>query len=196
MTRLISFFLLSIPLVAQSQTVRQTMIIEDESTFRISGKSSVNSFDCQIVQGFCGESVDVCYNLQATTVKFDNTKFSIPVNQFDCGSNFITRDMKKTLKAEEYPFMQFELLSIINFDNLNCNNSKAETLVTIAGVTNRYLLNYDISQLDEDTFKIKLNSTFDINDFNLNPPSALMGLIKVDKTIDVSLSLQTRIEQP
>ncbi|MEQ8928144.1 MAG: hypothetical protein RLO81_20175 [Fulvivirga sp.] len=194
MNKLIVFLLLSIPIKSNSQSVTKTMVIEEESTFKISGKSSVNSFDCHIIQGFCGESVSVSYNVQATTVKFSNTKFSIPVKQFDCGSKFITRDMKETLKAEDHPFMEFELISIRNFDDLNCENSKAETLVTIAGITNRYLLNYDISKLDEVSYRIKLNSTFDINDFNLDPPTALMGLIKVDETIGVSLTLHTRFE--
>lgn len=170
------------------------MIIEPESTFKISGKSNVNQFDCKIEEGFCGKSVNVCYSVEDSSLKFSNTKFSIPVNEFDCGSKYITRDMKSTLKSDEYPFMTFELLNITNFEELNCGNSKAETLVTIAGVTNKYYLDYLLHKTDTDKFEILIHSTFDINDFKLETPTALMGMIKVSDTINVSLTLLTRFE--
>lgn len=194
MRRLVTLLLLSYPTLTHSQIMTQTLIIEPESTFKISGKSNVNQFDCKIEEGFCGKSVNVCYNIQDSSLKFSNTKFSIPVDQFDCGSKYITRDMKATLKAEEYPKMTFELLRISNFEELNCGNSKAETLVTIAGVTNRYFLDYNLYKTDIETYEIHINSTFDINDFDLKTPTALMGLIKVNETINVSLTLLTHFE--
>ncbi len=185
---LVSLSLL-VPSIAFAQTTTM-VIIEPESSFRLSGVSNVNEFDCRIVEGFCGEQLSVCYEAKDGFISFDNTKFSLTVEKFDCESNYITRDMKKTLKGEKFPFMHFQLLNIENFDPIDFNDSRAETLITIAGKTNKYFLKYEVLPIDAKSFHINFKSEFDIKEFGIDPPTAMMGLIKVNETIFVELNLK------
>lgn len=164
--------------------------IEPSSSFVLSGVSNVNEFDCELKQGFCEDQLKVDYAQKGNQVFFKNASLNLSVSKFDCKSKFITRDMKKTLKEEEFPFMEFELISIGNIDIDNDYCAVAEALVTISGHTNRYQLKYEIKAVSDTTFQIKMSSDFKMKDFQIDPPSAMMGLIKVQDTINVAIDLQ------
>lgn len=193
--KVITFILVTISNILVAQNTK-TLLIEQGSSFRISGISNINEFDCNIQEGFCGESINLYYEWNDDTLIFDNAKFNLPLKNFDCKNRLITMDLKKTLKEDQFPFMHFQLLKTKNFNSENCSDSKAETLVTIAGETNRYYLNYNLAKLDADTYSISIVSIFDMNDFKITPPTALMGLIKVEEKINVSLDLIVRVIKP
>jgi hypothetical protein len=182
-------FLISLGGIIKAQTTTN-LIIEPESTFKLSGVSNVNEFDCKIVEGLCGQQFNACYAQVDNSIAFNNTRFSLDVKKFDCNSSYITRDMKKTLKSEQYPFMYFELISISNlYGDGKYKESLAEALITISGQTNKYYLKYDFKPIDDDTFNVNINSEFDMKDFGIDPPTALMGFIKTEETITVDLNL-------
>jgi hypothetical protein len=183
-------FLVSLGGIIKAQTTTTNLIIEPKSTFILSGVSNVNEFDCKIVEGLCGQQLDVCYAQIDNSIIFNNTRFRLDVQKFDCNSSYITRDMKKTLKSEKYPFMYFELISISNlFGDGQNKESLAETLITISGQTNKYFLTYQFEPIDSDTYSVHINSDFDMKEFGILPPTALMGFIKTEETINVDLNL-------
>ena len=86
-------------------------IIDKTSTLRIDGKSNVNSFTCDIEE----------YNRKDTIISGSYTasepvalsgSLKLEIVQFNCHSSFITRDFRKTLKADEYPQMIIRFLKI------------------------------------------------------------------------------------
>jgi len=181
--------LMLLPALLKAQSISK-FIIEPSSTFILKGISNVNEFDCELQDGFCEDQLVVAYSHEGDHVYFKNANLSLSVSKFDCKSKYITRDMKKTLKEEVFPLMEFQLLSIENFKNEKNLCPLAEALVTISGHTNKYYLKYEIKAISDTTYQITMNSDFKMMDFNIDPPSAMMGLIKVQDTITVDIDLQ------
>ncbi len=171
--------------IISSAQVTTTLVIEPQSTFSLRGVSNVNTFSCEIVEGFCGEELNVCFVENEDIIEFENTQFSVSVDEFDCRNRYITRDMKKALKQEAFPLMNFKLLSISRLED----NPLAEMLITISGKSNFYHLKYSMERIKENTYRLNLNSEFYMQDFDIEPPSALLGLIKVANTIEVDIEL-------
>ncbi|MEQ8244030.1 hypothetical protein [Fulvivirga sp.] len=180
--------LMLIPALLKAQSTSK-FVIDPSSSFTLSGVSNVNEFDCELKEGFCEDQLSIGYSHKNGNVYFKNANLSVSVSKFDCNSKYITRDMKKTLKEEEFPFMEFELLSIENFNNENSTNALAEALVTISGHTNKYFLKYDVEPASKSSYKLKMISDFKMKEFGIDPPSAMMGLIKVHDTITVEIDL-------
>lgn len=184
MKALLFFLALFSSLNVLGQTT-QKLAIDQKSTFTLRGTSNVNSFSCSIIDSFCGEELDVCFTKAGNTISFDNAQFKVEVAQFDCQNKLITRDMQKTLEEEEYPHMNFKLLKINNWEQ----EPTAELQITIAGKTNLYNLKYGLVPVNNQAFKINLNTSFYMSEFDIVAPRALLGLVKVNETIEVDIEL-------
>lgn len=193
--RIKTFIFISIFSITTLKAQKTTKFtIEEDSQFKLSGISNVNEFDCELIKGFCDDELTVCYLEKEGTLSFENTRLDLSVQNFDCKSSPITHDMKKALNHKEFPFMQFELVKIINFNHVGSSKSMAEALVTISGHTNKYLFNYTLDVLSNNAYAIKIISKFNMIDFGITPPTAMMGFIKVDKTITVDLNLKVTMK--
>ncbi len=177
------FLLCSQTLVAQSINKVE---LSSESSFRITGTSNINQFECEIKQGFHESQMAIWSSIEGNKISFKNTKVSINVNQIECANSHITNDLREALKEEEYPTISLELLSITG--RLTKEQDVAKTLIIIAGKSNIYYLKYSVKFLDEKSFQIKLNANLQLQDFDITPPTALMGLIKVNDTITIDLN--------
>lgn len=169
--------------------VTQKVLINEASTFILHGSSNVNKFSCFVKDQFCGEELNVCFSQSDNSITFDDASFSVPVVGFDCGNKLISRDMHKALKANEFPLMSFKLLKIDHYNDVPV----AKLLISIAGFSKLCLLTYDLSNHENDQILVNLSTTFQISDFNIEPPSALLGLLKVDETIRVDINLDLSV---
>ncbi len=180
-------------LVAENAHARQVnevkSLILEESKLRINGTSNVNDFECFYDAPI---SNDTLYQ----TVTFGDSLFieggavQFSTKSFNCGKRAINRDMQSTLKASEFPYMELELVSIEIADEVPFG---AKLSVTIAG-TNR-LENIEITNYSSSESTINFSGSGDIllTDFNLDPPTALFGLVKVNDEIKISFDFSVRL---
>src|SRR5688500_12625081 len=87
-------------------------VIEKNSSLSIEGKSNVNNFKCDIVE-YLNRDTILLFKDNSGEQKPILTKggLSININRFDCHQNYVTADLKKTLKAKEDPYMKVNLVS-------------------------------------------------------------------------------------
>jgi hypothetical protein len=118
---------------------------------------------------------------------FEGIHLAIPVNFIDCHNKIMNRDMQDMLKAVAHPQI---LVDINNFkiNKINSGTSIAEVLINMDGVGKKYsiiITNYFKNN------RLYFHGSFPVNltDFYINPPSKLLGLVKVDKVIGVSFAL-------
>ena len=168
-------------------------IIEKTSTLRIDGKSNVNSFTCDIEE----------YNHKDTIISSSYTasqpvtlsgSLKLEIVKFNCHSTFITRDFRKTLKADEYPEMIIRFLNIESMPELK---EKSELIrgfveVEVAGVTKQIEINYSFSKTDNDLVQLNGEKSFRFSDFNLKPPKKFAGIIRIKDDFKVSFQLMLR----
>jgi hypothetical protein len=125
----------------------------------------------------------------------------IPVNQLNCGKAPINRDMRKTLNADQFPVITYSLgdsrLMCCTDDTLP-QTMEIETFgeLTLSGVTRKERI--IVSGQFIGTYQLRITGSHVINmsDFGLEPPSPMMGLIKVNDKMIVNFDVIITVKDP
>ncbi|TVQ75343.1 MAG: YceI family protein [Balneolaceae bacterium] len=123
----------------------------------------------------------------------------IPVESFDCRHSRMNRDMYEALKSEKYDYITFEFEDARRLEN---DGSVPESLFDegyqpfrIHGVLNVAGVDRDVSLLvqgrtDGDArYHIKGQKEISMKDFDIDPPTALRGLIRAHDDLTVFFDL-------
>ena len=178
---------------AQSASHVIKWVVEKNSTLRVAGKSNVNSFTCKInVQA--EKDTITCMNNPSKSISLSGD-IQIDVISFDCESNLITRDLRKTLKADQYPKMNIRFLTL---ECMPVLQNKTELIkgwveVELAGVAKKFELCYSFSRATSGYMQLDGGKSFSFSDFKLSPPRKLAGLIRIKDAFDVNFQLILRI---
>lgn len=186
---LVPIFVLS-PLVgvlAQSRTV-ETVIL-DQSSLEIKGSSNVNDFDCRYRDPITPDTLYHEIEIEPSEVKVKGDNISMYVESFDCGKKGINRDFRKTLKSNEYPTIDVTLERLIYDDD---QPVIAEVLIHLAGISRMYQLDFTSLTQEEGTNRIHGSQIIKMSDFNLEPPKALFGLVKVNDEMTINFTLNVK----
>ncbi|MCW3106450.1 MAG: hypothetical protein JWQ09_956 [Segetibacter sp.] len=167
-------------------------IVEKNSTLRVEGKSNVNGFTCNM-QEYTKVDTLICINSEDKPISFTG-EIQMDIFRFDCHSKMITKDLRKTLKAFEYPEMTIRFISLQHMPLLQ---NKAESItgwveVALAGVVKRFELSYTFLQSGATYIQMNGGRTFRFSDFKLSPPRKLAGFIKIKGDFDVHFQLIMR----
>jgi hypothetical protein len=111
------------------------------------------------------------------------------------------RDLQKALKAEQYPYIGIELRQFSMYPGdipLSGSGeglpSLAKVNITIAGVTRSYEIQVRTTRDAHLQFRFAGKKTMNMTDFNISPPVALFGMIKVDDPITFHFNLLVHAE--
>ena len=189
-------FLLSTYVVCFSQPFEKTSetrhwLVTENSNLRVNGSTNINTFSCQIPAYNNTDTLIIVRN-KGTNVIILKGCISLSVQSFDCKNPIMTHDLRKTLKAEQYPLLHIYFLSLDKLPELSNHPESITGLVDIeiAGVKKRFEVKYLIS---EDAPKsIHLLGSRDVNfsDFHLIPPRKLGGMIKTNDKLSVDFHLR------
>ncbi|MEZ5044808.1 MAG: YceI family protein [Saprospiraceae bacterium] len=173
--------------------------ILESSRLYIEGKSNVNSFTCDCKEDFPPAKMRLNSTANSNVAYFHETRVEITTEKLDCGNKGINRDLSKALKADEYPKICFELCSITfqeaaHYDEWQ--NVKANADITIAGKTKRVKMDIKAKQMADGQLAIKSSKAINMSDFGIDPPTVLMGLIKVKDEISLFFDLDIKVLKP
>ena len=187
----ISTFLFPLMLMgyhSNAQSFEFTSDILPNSSISINGKSNVNSFSCSYNNPFPDVTLQHTSTLKENTFLVNGDTLALKIKEFDCGKRGVNRDMRKTLKADDYPTIDAWI------DRITLNESGeaiAIMLVSIAGTTNQYEVKIDETP-DTEVLEIKGEQEIFLSDFNLDTPSALFGLVTVEDRFVVEFELNIK----
>lgn len=168
----------------------QRWVIEKSSSISILGKSNVNRFRCEIKGYYKPDTLVISGEENQVAVKGG---LLINVNDFDCHQKMITRDLRKTLKAKDNPFMKIQLLTLSRFAGVAGDDKiKGWVAIELAGITRTIAVDYVVKRSPGGALQFHGSQQVNLSDFDLNCPGRLAGLIKVDDQIDVTFILQLR----
>lgn len=187
------FLLFVVNGTAVCQTGRTTKwVIEKSSSLRVEGRSNINSFTCSIKE-YADRDTLICYNDPSRSISFSG-EMHMNIQSFDCESSMITRDMRKTLKADEYPKMTIRFISLQNMPQLQKKTEliKGWVEVELAGVVKRFELSYSFLQSGSGYLQMNGGRSFQFSDFNLLPPRKFAGLIRIKNDFEVNFQLVLR----
>ncbi|HEV7620158.1 MAG TPA: hypothetical protein VGO09_00420, partial [Flavisolibacter sp.] len=178
--------------IAQSPSSEIKWVIEKNSTLRVDGKSNVNSFTCNIKDYV--ENDTISYNKGVTKLVNLSGHIQMGIIEFNCHSKQITNDLRKTLKAKDYPNL---VIRFISLQSIPTFENKTETIkgwveVELAGIKKKFELIYTFSKSARGNIQLNGGRSFSFSDFKLSPPRKLAGLVKVKDEFVVNFQLILR----
>ncbi len=195
---LLLFVLLS-PVLSMGQDVTQHAITIGSSEFEINGRTNVSSFQCSLKEDYTEKTLLVESVLWSNTqLSFGGMEFSYPVTNFECALRPMTKELHETLNASEYPELLLEVRDITVTDgNSEIQNLQvgAHVTITLAGVKKDILIS-DGFVINESGDSLVLGGSKELllSDFNLEPPTKMLGLVRVMDQLLVSFRIAMKAQ--
>jgi len=168
--------------------VKSTIL--NESKLSILGTSNVTDFECLYDDDFRIDTLSHSLTLDQELIKVSGDSLKLKIENFDCGKRGINKDFRNSLKSNDYPSID---ISLISFKQSNKLLKEVNVVISLAGSEKIFELEFTSSYLENEIIKIEGEQKLKMSDFNLDPPRALLGLIKVrdELTIKFELLLKT-----
>ena len=174
----ISILFFATGLIAQDIELK----LDSINDFRIEGDSNVrkwegiiNSADGRMVFANI-EKLDF-ENLQPE--HFERLNLSIPVANISSDSGILTNNIHNNLKKNDYPNITFTLNDIVSV-----TNSNGRTVITAIGTINAAGSDHQVTMqvnaevINEQTLRFSGHQDLLMTDFNISPPTAMMGAFR------------------
>jgi hypothetical protein len=165
-------------------------IVQPSSRLMINGKTNVNAFQCATMS-YHGKDTLVLIEGEHRRPFFEKGYVGLDASSFDCGMKIMTSDFGKTIKAKQFPsifieFISFERIPV--YSNAK-DKFKGKMKISLGGVTQTFQMDCTIEPGPSGDFHLKGGRSFSFSDFKLEPPQRVMGLVKVQDTLDVNFHL-------
>lgn len=169
---------------------------DPSSRLWIEGRSNINEFECQANQYFAEASLidnDDPIEFESEEQEQVFLQVEIRVDGFECGKSRMNRDLQDALKSSEFPEITFmfagaEILEMPSSHD-QAFQLEVKGSLTVAGNSRDILFNARAYFLESHKVRAIGNTTIKMSDFDVEPPTALMGLIKADDELSVNFDL-------
>lgn len=177
----------------------KTFHISKNSKLEIKGNTNVNSFNCLCMDEIEPQPYIIENSVSRHKYYFKNTSMSIKINTLDCGNKLMNKDLRNSLNASKYPNIEIKLLEI---KEDSCNPLRelkdwvkisAKTNIALNGISKEYTLDITAKKISDNKFRFISTKPILMSDFCVEPPTALMGMVKVQDEIKISLDLEVEI---
>jgi hypothetical protein len=161
-------------------------VLQPGSQVWIEGTSSVNQFTCRATDlagnGYLSGSGIPMY--ASSTVKRPQIDFRVPVAEFDCGKKRMNKDLYKALKSNHFPEIQYTLESVdFVAEEQGYYRMQVTGRMTIAGTERALSMDVSSRRLPNGHYRASGTHALLMTDFDIEPPTALLGLIKTRNRI-------------
>ncbi|MCW3089323.1 MAG: hypothetical protein JWP81_392 [Ferruginibacter sp.] len=165
--------------------------VQKTSTIGIQGSTNVNDFGCEI-NGYYQQDTIFCSEESAANKMVTlNGALQVDILKFDCHNKMLTGDLRKTLKANEYPKLVIRFLSLERAPLIQNNKDflKGWVEVELAGSRRKFEVCYSFIKTGASSIRLNGKRAFSFSDFKLTPPKKFMGMVKVNDKFNVDFNL-------
>ena len=182
-------------LIAQDRA-NMILTVAPKSELTIIGKTNVNTFTCRYTE-VMSDTLNIEVIRNKGDYMIDNAEMTFHVSAFDCGNAMMNEDFKDLLNADEFPVIR------VNFKSLYMTPGQSKEIMgsiiaqfELAGTEGASPINILKKPEKSQTNDYFGFTNLDITNFGLEPPTKMMGMIKVKKDIKVEFDLNVIVLQP
>lgn len=151
----------------------------------IEGTSNVNAFTCEgnriTGQGAFGGGGQEVSDLSVV----------VPVRSLDCGNRQMNKDLFTALKGAAHPRITFSLsgLTTSGGSSASWQRARAAGQLQVAGISRPAQLDLQVRRLPDGRLQLRGSAALLMSDFGIEPPTAMLGLIKARNAFTVHVDL-------
>ncbi|WP_291854880.1 YceI family protein [Marinilabilia sp.] len=117
-------------------------------------------------------------------------KLKIPAHDFKASNPMMYDDFLELIKASEYPYIDITVF----FENIKLPAGPENTVVPkirigLAGQSQTYQIPGQIHDCRQNSMHINGRININLKDFNLDPPTKFMGMVKVNNEVFINFGL-------
>lgn len=163
--------------------------INPDSKVVVYGSTNVNRFTFKFTEIISIEK-PVHVSKVNGILKLSDCNIDLKVKAFDSGNGLMNKDFRTMMREEENPFITVELLSIT--PNWNADGSWIEGKVDIEVEINEIKKKYTVKCKIENPGSLLIygQQRMLLTDFDLVPPTRMMGMVKVSEVVELNLALR------
>jgi len=157
----------------------------------VNGSTNINKFSCDIPN--CDQP-DTLTVLKSDKGIILTGSINPATLSFDCHKAMMTHDLRKTLKAKQYPRLHIKFLTLSELPELSGKliAITGQVEIEIAGIKKVYTINYQISADTDKMIHLIGSRELNFSDFDLIPPHKLGGMIKTKDQLTVAFHLKMK----
>lgn len=184
--------LLLISLAAWAPAKRVTKwAVSSNSSLQVHGSTNLNKFACEIKSYNRLDTLQVTINRNSVAL---TGTLQLDLRTFDCQNPIMTRDLRKTLKADQFPLLGIRFLNLSKMPAL-CQDPATITGwvdIALAGARQRVEVTYQLSVDAQNV--VHLVGTRDVTfaDFNLTPPTKFKGMVQTHQKLTITFHLKMK----
>jgi polyisoprenoid-binding protein YceI len=185
--------IVALPVVAWNARP-ELLTLQPESKLSVEGKSTSKSFSCSAAE--FGAVVDAVPNgisqVAAAQKGVRAVRITVPAEKLDCGNGTMNDHMRKAIKLNENPVIEFTMAS---YDVSKSTEGVTGTLsgtLKLGGVTKSIVIPATATP-DNGSLHVVGAYELKMSDFDLTPPSLMFGRIKVRDEVNVKFDLLLKI---
>jgi polyisoprenoid-binding protein YceI len=186
---LIFLFAISGNVLAQSDSYE----ILDKSTMQVEGTSTLKDWNSDV------EKFSLSIKFNAAALKGDtlsnpveSLSLTIPVKNIESGKGGMNRKTYDALKSDDFPNITFKMnkAELVNADSaLTSMELNVEGNLTIAGTSKNISLPVTGTKQDDGSFKFTGEYEMNMKDYDVDPPSAMLGTIKAGEVVTIPFEI-------
>lgn len=168
-------------------------VITKGSSLKVGGNTNINTFICIIANYSRPDTLTFNKNKSAQSVKASGA-LKLSIQEFDCHNRVMTADLRKALKAKEYPNLIIRFLSLSRYPDLNGSQTvKGMVTIELAGTAKQFEVDYKVIPGEENSLKLIGTRAVRFSDFNITPPRKMGGMVQAKNDLNVEFNLNLRV---
>ena len=166
-----------------------------ESRLWVDGTSTMRGFTCKA--GVVDAVVDAAAaNAVPAVLGGENAvkavTFTVPTDKLDCGNGTMNGHMVKAIKAKEFPVITFKLGAYSLVKATDTTKASLNGVLTIGGVSKPITMDSRLTAVENGAMRVAGTYELNMKDYELKPPSLMLGAMKVGEKVKVSFDLVLR----
>jgi len=176
---------------SNNQENQEKWIVTKGCALQVNGRTNVNTFSCSINSYAGPDTLTVQRSCRKAQPVALSGYIGLPVTGFDCMNRTMTNDLRKTLKASEYPRMRITFVSLQQYPAENSGEitTCGAVIIELAGTARQFNINYRISRDAQQLIHLEGTQVIRFSDFNLNPPKKFGGMVRANDLLEVAFDL-------
>ena len=201
-TGLLLSVLLMAPLQSKAQSFPANITIEEGGRVWIEGTAGPVNYTCRAERlsgrGRISNNVPPQSTISGTGEDI-TISVSLPVKSLNCGKRAMNRDMYGALKSGKFPEIHYHLLEAIPDENIQDTLSggwikiRTRGIMEIAGTSDTTVVNVQGKPIDDNRYHVKGKKKINMDTYNIDPPTAMFGLIRASKELQVHFDVTVSI---